>query len=110
MQNKIALVTGATGALGKVLAKAGKTSSYSEHYPCPANLPQFWMKMAIPSSATATMRGARRCGVPASWQKRWARCSRSGIAGMCLMRRRGCITCGAGTTVASYPDLFVRIH
>ena len=57
-----------------------------------------------------TMRGARRCGVLVSWRKRWARCSRLGIAGMCLMRRRGCTICGVGTTVASYPDLFVRIH
>ena len=81
---------------GKFLAKAGKTSSYSEHYSCPATLLRFWMKVAIQSSATATMRGARRCGVLANWRKRWARCSRLGIAGMCLMRKRGCIICGAG--------------
>ena len=34
-----------------------------------------------------TMRGVRRCGVPVSWRKRWARCSRLGIAGMCLMSK-----------------------
>ena len=37
--------------------KAGKNSSYSEYCPCPADRPQFWMRMAIPSLATATMRG-----------------------------------------------------
>ena len=61
---------------------------------CRATLLRFWMKVAIPPSATATMRGARRCGVPVSWRKRWARCSRL----LCLMRNRGCITSGAGTT------------
>ena len=55
--------------------------------------------MAIPSSATATMRGVRRCGAPVNWRRRWARCSRLGIAGMCLMRRRGCTICGAGTII-----------
>ena len=54
---------------------------------CRAILLQFWMRMAIPSSATATMRGARRFGVPANWRKRWARCSRLGIADMCLMSK-----------------------
>ena len=29
--------------------------------------------------------------------ERWARCSRLGIAGMCLMRKLGCTICGAGT-------------
>ena len=84
---------------GKFLAKAGKTSSYSEHYPCPAILLQFWMRMAIPSSATAMMRGARRCGAPVNWRRRWARCSRLGIAGMCLTRRRGCTISGVGTII-----------
>ena len=94
---------------GKFLAKAGKTSSYSEHYPCPAILLQFWMRMAIPSSATATMRGARRCGALVNWQRRWARCSRLGIAGMCLMRRRGCTICGAGTIIQNAADLSFQI-
>ena len=94
---------------GKFLAKAGKTSSYSEHYSCPATLLQFWMRMAIPLSATATMRGARRCGALVNWRRRWARCSRLGIAGMCLMRRRGCTICGAGTIVQNAADLSFQI-
>ena len=76
---------------------------------CRATLLQFWMKVAISSLATATMRGARRCGVPANWRKRWARCSRSAIAGMCLMRRRGCTICGAGTIVQNAADLSFQI-
>ena len=55
--------------------------------------------MAIPSSATDMMRGVRRCGVPANWRKRWARCGRLGIAGMCLTRRRGCTISGVGTII-----------
>ena len=94
---------------GKFLAKAGKTSSYSEHYSCPAILLQFWMRMAIPSLATATMRGARRCGAPVNWRRRWARCSRLGIAGMCLMRRRGCTICGVGTIIRGGDGLLMRI-
>ena len=66
--------------------------------------------MAIPSSATATMRGAHRCGVLVSWRKRWARCSRSGIAGMCLMRRQGCTICGVGTIIRVVDGLLMRIR
>ena len=98
------------GLAAKTSAKAGKTSSYSEYCPCPANLPQFWMKMAIPSSATATMRGVRRCGVPVSWRKRWARCRRSAIVGMCLTRKRGCTICGAGTIILNWVDFMVLIE
>ena len=65
--------------------------------------------MAMPLLATATMRGGRRCGVPVNWRKRWARCSRLGIAGMCLMRRRGCTICGAGTIVQNAADLSFQI-
>ena len=93
----------------KTSAKAGKTSSYSEHYPCPAILLRFWMRMAIRSSATATMRGAHRCGVPVNWRRRWARCSRLGIAGMCLMRRRGCTICGVGTIIRGGGGLLMRM-
>ena len=64
--------------------------------------------MAIPLSATATMRGVRRCGVLANWQKRWGRCSRLGIAGMCLMRKQGCTICGAGTIIRSGDGLLMR--
>ena len=55
------------------------------------------------------MRGARRCGVPVNWRKRWARCSRSAIAGMCLMRRRGCIICGVGTIIRGGGGLLMRM-
>ena len=89
----------ADGLAAKTSAKAGKTSSYSEHYPCPAILLQFWMRMAIPLSATATMRGARRCGALVNWRRRWARCSRLGIAGMCLTRRRDCTIFVIGITI-----------
>ena len=77
---------------------------------CRAILLRFWMRMAMPSSATATMRGARRCGVPANWRKRWARCSRLGIAGMCLMRKLGCTICGVGTIIRSGVGLLMRIQ
>ena len=92
----VPLAQAADGLAAKTSVKAGKNSSYSEYCPCPANLLQFWMRMAIPSSATATMRGVRRCGALVNWRRRWARCSRLGIAGMCLMRRRGCTICGVG--------------
>ena len=105
----VPLAQAADGLAAKTSVKAGKNSSYSEYCPCPANLLRFWMRMAMPSSATATMRGARRCGVPASWRRRWARCSRLGIAGMCLMRRRGCTICGAGTIMHSGVGLLMRI-
>ena len=105
----VPLAQAAAGLAAKSPAKAGKTSSYSEYCPCPANLLRFWMRMAIRSSATAMMRGARRCGVPVSWRKRWARCSRLGIAGMCLMRRWGCTICGAGTIIRGGDGLLMRI-
>ena len=66
-------------------------------------------EMAIQSSATATMRGARRCGAPVNWRKRWARCSRLGIAGMCLMRKRGCTISGVGTIIRGGDGLLMRI-
>ena len=94
---------------GKFLAKAGKTSSYSEHYSCPVALLQFRMRMAIPLSATATMRGVRRFGVLVSWRKRWARCSRLGIAGMCLMRKLGCTICGVGIIMRNGAGFLMRI-
>ena len=34
-----------------------------------------------------------------SLRKRWAGRSRLGIAGMCLMRNRGCTICGAGIII-----------
>ena len=105
----VPLAQAADGLAAKTSVKAGKNSSYSEYCPCPANLLQFWMRMAIPSSATATMRGARRCGVPVSWRRRWARCSRLGIVGMCLMRKLGCTICGAGTIMHSGVGLLMRI-
>ena len=67
------------------------------------------MKVAIQSSATATMRGARRCGVPVNWRRRWARCSRLGIAGMCLMRKLGCTICGVGIIMRNGAGLLMRI-
>ena len=76
---------------------------------CRAILLRFWMRMAIPPSATATMRGARRCGVPVSWRRRWARCSRSAIAGMCTTKKRGCIICVVGTTIQACADLLIAI-
>ena len=77
---------------------------------CRAILLRFWMKRAIPSSATATMRGARRCGAPVSWRRRWARCSRLGIAGMCLMRKRGCTICGVGTIGRNGADFLMQMY
>ena len=70
---------------------------------------QFLMRMEMLLLVICTMRGARRCGVPVSWRRRWARCSRLGIAGMCLMRRRGCTICGAGTIVQNAADLSFQI-
>ena len=64
--------------------------------------------MAIPLSATATMRGARRCGALVNWRKRWARCSRLGIAGMCSMRKRGCTICGVGTIIRGGDGLLMQ--
>ncbi len=72
---------------------------------CRAILLRFWMRMAMRSSATVTMRGARRCGVLVSWRRRWARCSRLGIAGMCLMRKRGCTICGVVFILQALIDL-----
>ena len=105
----VPLAQAADGLAAKSPAKAGKASSYSKYCPCPATLLQFWMKMAIPPSATATMRGARRCGVLVSWRRRWARCSRSATAGMCLTRKRGCTICGVGTIIRSGGGLLMRI-
>ena len=48
---------------------------------------QFSMRMEMLLLVICTMRGARRCGVPVSWRKHWARCSRLGIADMCLMSK-----------------------
>ena len=76
---------------------------------CRAILLQFWMKVAMRSSATATMRGARRCGALVNWRRRWARCSRLGIAGMCLMRKRGCTICGVGSISRGGVGLSMRI-
>ena len=66
--------------------------------------------VALLDSATATMRGVRRCGALVSWRRRWARCSRLGIAGMCLMRRRGCTICGVGTIIRSVDGLLMRMY
>ena len=76
---------------------------------CRATLLRFWMKVAIPPSATATMRRVRRCGVPVSWRKRWARCSRSAIADMCLMRKLGCTTSGVGIIMRNGAGFLMRI-
>ena len=76
---------------------------------CRAILLRFWMKMATPSLATATMRGARRCGALVNWRKRWAGCSRLGIAGMCLTRRRDCTICGVGTIIRGGDGLLMRM-
>ena len=69
---------------------------------------QFLMRMEMLLLVICTMRGARRCGVPVSWRKRWARCSRLGIAGMCLMRKRGCTICGVGIIIHAYSVLSMR--
>ena len=106
----VPLAQAADGLAAKTSVKAGKNSSYSEYCPCPANLLRFWMRMAMPSSATATMRGARRCGVPVSGRKRWARCSRSAIAGMCSMRKRGCIISKVGILILLYVVLSVAMY
>ena len=64
--------------------------------------------VALLDSATATMRGARRCGVPVSWRRRWGRSTRLGIADMCLMRRRGCTICGVGIIMRNGAGLLMR--
>ena len=106
----VPLAQAAAGLAAKSPAKAGKTSSYSEYCPCPANLLRFWMRMAIRSSATAMMRGARRCGVPVSWRKRWARCSPSGIAATSMTKKRGCIISEVDITTLTWADLLMRIE
>ena len=60
---------------------------------------QFLMRMEMLLLVICTMRGARRFGVQASWRRRWARCSRLGIAGMCLTRRRDCTIFVIGITI-----------
>ena len=52
---------------------------------------QFLMRMEMLLLVICTMRGARRCGVPVSWRRRWARCSRSAIAGMSTTKKPSCI-------------------
>ena len=106
----VPLAPAADGLAAKTSAKAGKTSSYSEYCPCPANLLRFWMRMAIPSSATATMRGARPLARVGLWRRRWGLCSRSAIAGMCSMRRRGCTICGVGTITRNGAGLLMRMR
>ena len=106
----VPLAQAAAGLAAKSPAKAGKTSSYSEYCPCPANLLRFWMRMAIRSSATAMMRGARRCGVPVSWRKRWATCSPSGIAATSMTKKRGCIISEVDITTLTWADLLMRIE
>lgn len=69
---------------------------------------QFLMRMEMLLLVICTMRGVRRCGVPANWRRRWARCSRLGIAGMCLTRRRGCTICGVGIIIHAYSVLSMR--
>ncbi len=70
---------------------------------------QFLMRMEMLLLVICTMRGARRCGALVSWRKRWARCSRSAIAGMCLTRRRGCTICGVGIITRNGAGLLMRI-
>ena len=106
----VPLAQAAAGLAAKSPAKAGKTSSYSEYCPCPANLLRFWMRMAIRSSATAMMRGARRCGVPASWPEHWALCSPSGIAATSMTKKRGCIISEVDITTLTWADLLMRIE
>ena len=69
---------------------------------------QFLMRMEMLLLVICTMRGARRCGVPVSWRRRWARCSRLGIVGMCLMRKLGCTICGVGIIIHAYSVLSMR--
>ena len=69
---------------------------------------QFLMRMEMLLLVICTMRGARRCGVPVSWRRRWARCSRSAIAGMCLTRKLGCTICGVGIIIHAYSVLSMR--
>ena len=69
---------------------------------------QFLMRMEMLLLVICTMRGARRCGVPVSWRRHWARCSRLGIVGMCLMRRLGCTICGVGIIIHAYSVLSMR--
>ena len=57
-----------------------------------------------------TMHGARRCGALVSWRRRWARCSRSGIAGMCLTRRRDSIMYLAVITILRLVGLFPQLQ
>ena len=69
---------------------------------------QFLMRMEMLLLVICTMRGARRCGVPVSWRRRWARCSRLGIVGMCLMRKLGFTICGVGIIIHAYSVLSMR--
>ena len=71
---------------------------------------QFLMRMEMLLLVICTMRGARRCGVPVSGRKRWARCSRSAIAGMCSMRKRGCIISKVGILILLYVVLSVAMY
>ena len=70
---------------------------------------QFLMRMEMLLLVICMMRRARRCGALVIWRRRWARCSRLGIAGMCLMRKRGCTICGVGIITRDGAGFLMRI-
>ena len=70
---------------------------------------QFLMRMEMLLLVICMMRGARRCGALVNWRRRWARCSRSAIAGMCLMRKLGCTTSGVGIIMRNGAGFLMRI-
>ena len=71
---------------------------------------QFLMRMEMLLLVICMMRRARRCGALVIWRRRWARCSRLGIAGMCLMRKRGCTICGVGTIGRNGADFLMQMY
>ena len=61
------------------------------------------------SLAMLTTHGVRRLARVVRWQVRWGLCSRSAIAGMCLMRKLGCIICGVGIIARKGAGMLMRI-
>gem|GEM_PF-4073619 len=76
---------------------------------CKGMLLRFSMRLETLLLAMCMMLGVSPLGRMGLWQRRWGRSTRLGIAGMCLMRKRGCTICGVGTIIRSGGGLLMRI-